>query len=221
MAYARRRPRSSTRPVRWRSSWLATDVRVNCIAPAHIPTAINTKFDQSAIMRAMQPLPRQGSPRDVAETALFLASDRAAQLTGVVLPVDGGTTAGPPPRSIANAPANTTPKPTPKPSEGSAPMATASTRAMTTWISRRCRRPCGSPAAARAAEPSARALVTRTGAMWVCEGRVIGPQRHAAQRCGEGPQRDRTRRHRRRRLPRRHARTAPHKTWTATASPPR
>ena len=76
------------------------NVRVNCVAPAHIPTAINTKFDQSAIIRAMQPLPRQGSPRDVAETALFLASDRAAQLTGVVLPVDGGTTAGPPPRSM-------------------------------------------------------------------------------------------------------------------------
>jgi NAD(P)-dependent dehydrogenase (short-subunit alcohol dehydrogenase family) len=76
------------------------DVRVNCIAPAHIPTGINTTFDQSAIIRAMQPLQRQGSPRDVADAALFLASDRAAQITGVVLPVDGGTTAGPPPRSM-------------------------------------------------------------------------------------------------------------------------
>jgi NAD(P)-dependent dehydrogenase (short-subunit alcohol dehydrogenase family) len=75
-------------------------VRVNCIAPAHIPTSINTTFDQSAIIRAMQPLQRQGTPRDVAETAAFLASDRAAQITGVVLPVDGGTTAGPPPRSM-------------------------------------------------------------------------------------------------------------------------
>jgi NAD(P)-dependent dehydrogenase (short-subunit alcohol dehydrogenase family) len=75
-------------------------IRVNCIAPAHIPTAINTTFDQTAIIRAMQPLQRQGAPRDVAEAALFLASDRAAQITGVVLPVDGGTTAGPPPRSM-------------------------------------------------------------------------------------------------------------------------
>jgi NAD(P)-dependent dehydrogenase (short-subunit alcohol dehydrogenase family) len=90
-------------------------VRVNCIAPAHIPTSINTKFDQSAIIRAMQPLPRHGSPRDVAETALFLASDRAAQLTGVVLPVDGGTTAGPPPRSMREL---LTQKPSPTPSEG-------------------------------------------------------------------------------------------------------
>jgi NAD(P)-dependent dehydrogenase (short-subunit alcohol dehydrogenase family) len=78
----------------------ARNVRVNCIAPAHIPTAINTTFDQSAIVRAMQPLQRIGSPRDVAEAALFLASDRAAQITGIVLPVDGGTTAGPPPRAM-------------------------------------------------------------------------------------------------------------------------
>jgi NAD(P)-dependent dehydrogenase (short-subunit alcohol dehydrogenase family) len=76
------------------------DVRVNCIAPAHIPTAINASLDQNLIVRAMQPLQRLGSPRDVAEAALYLASDRAAQITGVVLPVDGGSTAGSPPRSI-------------------------------------------------------------------------------------------------------------------------
>jgi NAD(P)-dependent dehydrogenase (short-subunit alcohol dehydrogenase family) len=71
-------------------------IRVNCIAPAHIPTAINANYDQAEIVRRMQPLQRIGSPRDVANAVLFLASDRAAQLTGVVLPVDGGTTAGPP-----------------------------------------------------------------------------------------------------------------------------
>jgi NAD(P)-dependent dehydrogenase (short-subunit alcohol dehydrogenase family) len=76
------------------------DIRVNCVAPAHIPTAINANLDQSLIVRAMQPLQRLGSPRDVAEAFLYLASDRAAQVTGVVLPVDGGTTAGSPPRSI-------------------------------------------------------------------------------------------------------------------------
>jgi NAD(P)-dependent dehydrogenase (short-subunit alcohol dehydrogenase family) len=74
-------------------------IRVNCIAPAHIATAINEAFDQEAIVRAMQPLQRLASPRDVAEAVLYLSSDRAAQVTGVVLPVDGGTTAGPPPRS--------------------------------------------------------------------------------------------------------------------------
>jgi NAD(P)-dependent dehydrogenase (short-subunit alcohol dehydrogenase family) len=76
------------------------DIRVNCIAPAHIPTAINASLDQSLIVKAMQPLQRLGSPRDVAEAALYLASERAAQITGIVLPVDGGTTAGSPPRSI-------------------------------------------------------------------------------------------------------------------------
>jgi NAD(P)-dependent dehydrogenase (short-subunit alcohol dehydrogenase family) len=81
-------------------------IRVNCVAPAHIPTAINTTFDQTAIIRAMQPLQRQGAPRDVAEAMLYLASDRAAQITGIVLPVDGGTTAGPPPRSMKDLMAN-------------------------------------------------------------------------------------------------------------------
>jgi NAD(P)-dependent dehydrogenase (short-subunit alcohol dehydrogenase family) len=45
----------------------------------------------------MQPLQRLAKPGDVADAVTFLASDRAAQITGVVLPVDGGTTAGPPP----------------------------------------------------------------------------------------------------------------------------
>lgn len=72
-------------------------IRVNCIAPAHIPTAINTTYDIGEIVRLMQPLQRQGRPDDVANAAVFLASERAAQITGIVLPVDGGTTAGPPP----------------------------------------------------------------------------------------------------------------------------
>lgn len=71
-------------------------IRVNCIAPAHIPTAINANYDQAAIVRRTQPLQRIGTPRDVANAVLYLASDRAAQITGIVLPIDGGTTAGPP-----------------------------------------------------------------------------------------------------------------------------
>ena len=71
-------------------------VRVNCVAPAHIPTNINASLDQEAIVRRMQPLQRVGSPEDVANAMVYLASDRSAQVTGIVLPVDGGTTAGPP-----------------------------------------------------------------------------------------------------------------------------
>jgi len=77
-------------------------VRVNCVAPAHVPTAINATYDQEAIVRLMQPLQRMASPADVANAVLYLASDRAAQVTGIVLPVDGGTTAGPPPPKLGD-----------------------------------------------------------------------------------------------------------------------
>jgi NAD(P)-dependent dehydrogenase (short-subunit alcohol dehydrogenase family) len=66
------------------------------VAPAHIPTNINASYDQGKIVRLMQPLQRVGSPKDVANAMVYLASDRSAQVTGIVLPVDGGTTAGRP-----------------------------------------------------------------------------------------------------------------------------
>ena len=44
----------------------------------------------------MQPLEREAQPEDVANAVVFLTSERAAQITGIVLPIDGGTTAGPP-----------------------------------------------------------------------------------------------------------------------------
>jgi hypothetical protein len=44
----------------------------------------------------MQPLQRHGQPSDVAEAVLYLVSDRSAQITGIVMPIDGGTSAGPP-----------------------------------------------------------------------------------------------------------------------------
>jgi len=72
-------------------------IRVNCVAPAHVATAINATYDQAAIVRLMQPLQRLAQPGDVADAVAFLAGERSAQITGIVLPVDGGTTAGPPP----------------------------------------------------------------------------------------------------------------------------
>ena len=72
-------------------------IRANVLVPGNISTDINAAFDNTAIMRRMQPLQRLGSTRDVANGALYLASDRSAQVTGVILPVDGGSTAGPPP----------------------------------------------------------------------------------------------------------------------------
>lgn len=70
-------------------------IRVNCIAPGHIQARM-TEYDMAAFIKARQPLQRQGMPVDVANAALYLASDRSAQVTGLVLPVDGGTNVGRP-----------------------------------------------------------------------------------------------------------------------------
>lgn len=71
------------------------NVRVNCLTPAHIRSGI-TNYDMGPVIKYMQPLEREAQPADVANAVAFLSSDRAAQITGVVLPIDGGTTAGPP-----------------------------------------------------------------------------------------------------------------------------
>jgi NAD(P)-dependent dehydrogenase (short-subunit alcohol dehydrogenase family) len=70
-------------------------IRVNCLTPAHIRTGITT-YEMGPVLQYMQPLTREAQPEDVANAVVFLSSDRAAQITGVVLPIDGGTTAGPP-----------------------------------------------------------------------------------------------------------------------------
>ena len=73
-------------------------IRVNAIAPGNITTAINaTLYDTDSVAARLQPLHRAGSTRDVANAAIYLASERSAQVTGTVIPVDGGTSAGPPP----------------------------------------------------------------------------------------------------------------------------
>jgi NAD(P)-dependent dehydrogenase (short-subunit alcohol dehydrogenase family) len=69
-------------------------IRANVVAPANIATAINAGFDMGRTIEMTQPLARHGTPDDVAEAVLYLASDRARQTTGVVLPVDGGTSVG-------------------------------------------------------------------------------------------------------------------------------
>ncbi|MFT3931212.1 MAG: SDR family oxidoreductase [Spongiibacteraceae bacterium] len=73
----------------------AYGVRANCIAPGHIPAA-QTFYDMEEMVRRMQPLRRQGAPIDVANAALYLASELSAQVTGLVLPVDGGSNLGGP-----------------------------------------------------------------------------------------------------------------------------
>ncbi len=68
-------------------------IRVNCIAPETILTERNEERIPDAQKQAMigqHPIRRLGTPEDVAAAALFLASDEAAWLTGVILDVAGG-----------------------------------------------------------------------------------------------------------------------------------
>jgi meso-butanediol dehydrogenase / (S,S)-butanediol dehydrogenase / diacetyl reductase len=73
-------------------------IRVNAVSPAltrtpateHLFTDPDSPFD---FAKARIPLGRAGRPEDIAQAALFLASDDAAYITGVNLPVDGGTAA--------------------------------------------------------------------------------------------------------------------------------
>ncbi|HEX5262752.1 MAG TPA: SDR family NAD(P)-dependent oxidoreductase [Phenylobacterium sp.] len=79
---------------------LACDfIRVNAIAPGGVSTPIvwngvaNREAVEGFLLNA-QPLPRVGQPLDIANAALFLASDAAQFITGHTLVVDGGATAG-------------------------------------------------------------------------------------------------------------------------------
>lgn len=71
----------------------APDITVNCIAPSLIRTRVMERFDQATIDRwAAEPLlKRIGEPEDIANAVLFLGSDEASYITGVMLPVTGGS----------------------------------------------------------------------------------------------------------------------------------
>lgn len=84
------------------------NIRVNCICPGLIATPIFAKgiglatqvADQTvaAVTEAgknAQPIPRTGLPHDIAEAALYLASDASGFVNGHALVVDGGITVGP------------------------------------------------------------------------------------------------------------------------------
>jgi NAD(P)-dependent dehydrogenase (short-subunit alcohol dehydrogenase family) len=76
-------------------------IRINAVAPAVVETPVYNTFLSDEQVRdvlptfdAFHPLGRNGQPGDVAEAILFLASEHASWITGTVLPVDGGVTAG-------------------------------------------------------------------------------------------------------------------------------
>ncbi|HMB61486.1 MAG TPA: 3-oxoacyl-[acyl-carrier-protein] reductase [Eudoraea sp.] len=68
------------------------NIRCNAIAPGFIETEMTDKLDEKTVQgwREAIPLKRGGTPEDVANACLFLASDLSAYVTGQVLHVDGG-----------------------------------------------------------------------------------------------------------------------------------
>ena len=68
------------------------NIRCNAIAPGFIETEMTAKLDPKTVeeWRKGIPLKRGGSPEDVANACVFLASDMSAYITGQTLNVDGG-----------------------------------------------------------------------------------------------------------------------------------
>ncbi|MBR2472293.1 MAG: SDR family oxidoreductase [Clostridia bacterium] len=65
---------------------------VNCVAPGVIKTDMLSSFDDNVLTELAEetPLGRLGTPEDIAETLLFLASDKADFITGQVISPNGG-----------------------------------------------------------------------------------------------------------------------------------
>ncbi len=68
------------------------NIRCNAIAPGFIETEMTAKLDEKTVdlWRKEIPLRRGGTPEDVANACVFLASDMSAYITGQTLNVDGG-----------------------------------------------------------------------------------------------------------------------------------
>jgi NAD(P)-dependent dehydrogenase (short-subunit alcohol dehydrogenase family) len=75
----------------------ASGVRVNAVAPGPIETKMLDRFtgtqERKAALTASVPLGRAGRPEEIAQTIVFLASDKASFITGASYLVDGGRTA--------------------------------------------------------------------------------------------------------------------------------
>lgn len=68
------------------------NITVNAVAPGYIDTDMTQAMTDAAKEATLQqiPLKRVGTPKDIAETVAFLASDKASYITGQVISVDGG-----------------------------------------------------------------------------------------------------------------------------------
>jgi len=76
----------------------SSGVRINAVAPGPIETGMLNRFtgtaERKAALLKTVPLGRVGDPVDIARAAVFLASEQASFITGQILTVDGGKTAG-------------------------------------------------------------------------------------------------------------------------------
>lgn len=72
------------------------NIRVNAVAPGFTATEMVKAMPDKILdgMRGRTPLGRLGEPKDIADAYVFLASDEASFITGVVLRVDGGIVVG-------------------------------------------------------------------------------------------------------------------------------
>jgi NAD(P)-dependent dehydrogenase (short-subunit alcohol dehydrogenase family) len=74
----------------------AQGVRINVVAPGTVRTRVwDGQQGGADALRKLYPLGRVGEPADIAAAIAFLASEDASWITGVTLPVDGGSLAGP------------------------------------------------------------------------------------------------------------------------------
>jgi NAD(P)-dependent dehydrogenase (short-subunit alcohol dehydrogenase family) len=75
----------------------ATGVRVNAVAPGPVDTELLNRFtgtaERKAGAAAIVPMKRLGTPEEIAQAIVFLASDKADYLTGQIIGVNGGKTA--------------------------------------------------------------------------------------------------------------------------------
>ncbi|MBR5264926.1 MAG: SDR family oxidoreductase [Clostridia bacterium] len=74
------------------SGFSPAGVRVICVCPGVIQTPMNDRLtvEEAEDLMASIPLDRFGTPEEVAEALVFLASDKASYITGAVLDVNGG-----------------------------------------------------------------------------------------------------------------------------------
>ena len=76
-------------------------IRVNAICPGLVVTGLNQASPHLGPMIAMTPMGRSGAPEEIAELALFLASEASSFITGEDFVIDGGFTAGAAYRRVA------------------------------------------------------------------------------------------------------------------------